>query len=421
MVQLPSRAAPELMKKILVVDDDLEIRQFLEDVLSPHFQVRTAEDGVAGLAAAKAERPDLVILDLLMPRMHGYEVVQRIRQDEELRGLKVLIASSKSYVSDQDTARKAGADDFITKPYDVATLLGKVQELVGGAKASVSLRFWGTRGSIPTPGQRTERYGGNTPCVEMRVGDRILIIDAGSGIRELGRSLMKEFQARPVSADLFISHTHWDHIQGLPFFAPIYLPQNRFTIHGVHGTTEGFADILRGQMSHQYFPVDMKAMGSNPSVMELDGPLQLGQAKVSYHYLNHPGLTVGFRIETPAATVCYLSDHEPYGRLNAKGEFSAKEDDAVARFVWRASLLISEAQYTDEEYKSKRSWGHSTFADVIGLAAKAEVKQLALFHHDPEHTDEMMDGFVAGCQELIRSQGYRIECFGAQEGMALHF
>ena len=409
------------MKKILVIDDDPEIRHLLIDVLRPHFEVRTAEDGVAGLTAAKAEKPDLVILDLLMPRLHGYEVLQLIRQDEGLRGLPVLVVSSKSYAADQETARKIGADDFITKPYDIKALLKKVQELVGGAKPPVTLRFWGTRGSIPTPGPRTERYGGNTPCVELRVGDQLIIIDAGSGIRELGRSLMREFQARPISADLFIGHTHWDHIQGLPFFTPLYLPQNRFTIHGAHGATESFADVLRGQMSHQYFPVDMKAMGSNPSVMELDGPLQLGQAKVSYHYLNHPGLTVGFRIETPAATVCYLSDHEPYGRLNAKGEFSAKEDDAVARFVWRASLLISEAQYTDEEYKSKRSWGHSTFADVIGLAAKAEVKQLALFHHDPEHTDEMMDGFVAGCQELIRSQGYRIECFGAQEGMALHF
>ncbi|MCX5794507.1 MAG: response regulator [Elusimicrobia bacterium] len=409
------------MKKILVVDDDPEVRQLLEDLLRPDFDVRTAEDGVAGLAAAKAERPDLVILDLLMPRMHGYEVIQRIRQDEGLRDLKVLICSSKSYAADQTTARQAGADDYITKPYDVGALLGKIQDLVGEAKSPVSLRFWGTRGSIPTPGPRTERYGGNTPCVELRVGGRLLIIDAGSGIRELGRALLKEFQAKPISADLFISHTHWDHIQGLPFFTPIYLPQNRFTIHGVHGTTQGFADVLRGQMSHQYFPVDMKAMGSNPSIVELDGPVQLGEAKVYYHYLNHPGIAVGFRVETPAATVCYLSDHEPYGRLNAKGEFSAKEDDAVAGFVRGASLLICEAQYTDEEYKTKRSWGHSTFADVIGLAAKAEVKQLALFHHDPEHTDEMMDGFVAGCQELIRSRGYRLDCFGAQEGMALHF
>ncbi|MDD5629486.1 MAG: response regulator, partial [Elusimicrobia bacterium] len=361
------------MKKILVIDDDDDICKFLTEVLRPDFEVRTAADGPAGLEAVRAEKPDLVILDLLMPRMHGYEVVQRIRQDESLRGLKVLVCSSKTYPTDQATARQAGADGFIAKPFDVAALLGTVQEFVGGAKTPVSLRFWGTRGSIPAPGPRTARYGGNTPCVELRVGGRLLIIDAGSGIRELGRALLQEFQARPIRADLFISHTHWDHIQGLPFFAPIYQPQNRFTIHGVHGTTEGFADVLRGQMSHQYFPVDMAAMSSHPDIVELEGPVQVGAAKVTYHFLNHPGIAVGFRIETPGAAVCYLSDHEPYGRVNAQGESSAKEDDAVAAFVRRASLLICEAQYTDEEYKTKRSWGHSTFADVIGLAAKAEV------------------------------------------------
>jgi phosphoribosyl 1,2-cyclic phosphodiesterase len=409
------------MKKIVIVDDDPEMRQLLSDVLRPNFQVRTADDGVEGLAALKAEKPDLVILDLLMPRMHGYEVVQKIRADEGLRDLKVLISSSKSYAADQDTARKAGADDYITKPYEVGALLSKVQDLVGGAKVPVTLRFWGTRGSIPTPGPRTQRYGGNTPCVELRLGDRIVIIDAGSGIRELGRALMKEFQAAPMSADILISHTHWDHIQGLPFFTPIYLPNNRFVIRGAHGTTESFANVLHGQMSHQYFPVDMKAMGSKPVIEELDGPFRIGEATVSYHFLNHPGITVGYRIDTPTAAVCYLSDHEPYGRLNAKGEFSAREDDAVAAFVRGASLLICEAQYTDEEYKMKRSWGHSTFADVIGLAVKAEVKQLALFHHDPDHTDEMMDGFVAGCHELIGKNGYKLECFGASEGMALYF
>jgi len=356
-----------------------------------------------------------------MPRMHGYEVVQRIRQDAELQGVKILISSSKSYAADMATARKAGADDYITKPYDIAALLGKVDELVGGAKTPVSLRFWGTRGSIPAPGPRTQRYGGNTPCTELRVGDRILIIDAGSGIRELGNSLMKEFQSKSIQADLLIGHTHWDHIQGLPFFPPLYMPQNRFVIHGVHGTTQPFSEVLAAQMSHPYFPVDMKAMCSNPQILELNGPLQLGDAKVTYHYLNHPGITVGFRIETRASAICYLSDHEPYGRLNQKGEFSTKEDDAVARFVRKADLLISEAQYTDEEYKFKRSWGHSTFTDVIGLAVKAEIKQLALFHHDPEHSDEMMDRFVADCQSFIAGRGYALKCFGAQEGMALRF
>jgi len=409
------------MKKIIIVDDDIETRQFLSQALGANFDVLAADDGPEGLALIKAEKPDLVILDLLMPKMHGFEVVQRLRQDEQLQTLKVLISTSKSYAADMVTARKAGANDYITKPFDLATLLGKVDEMIGGIKTPVALRFWGTRGSLPAPGPHTQRYGGNTPCVEVRIGDRLLIIDAGSGIRELGNSLLKEFRTRSIKADILIGHTHWDHIQGLPFFTPLYMPQNKFVIHGVHGTTQSFSEVIAAQMQHPYFPVDMKAMCSNPQIQELTGPLHLGETRISYHFLNHPGITVGFRIDTNASTLCYLSDHEPYGRLNAQGEFSAKEDDAVARFVQGADLLISEAQYTDEEYKFKRSWGHSTFTDVIGLAVKAEVKQLALFHHDPDHTDEMMDKFVAECQNFIKSRGYGLRCFGAQEGMALQF
>jgi phosphoribosyl 1,2-cyclic phosphodiesterase len=409
------------MKKIVIVDDDPEIQQLLVGILSPRFDVHTADDGQQGLAVIKQEKPDLVILDLLMPHMHGFEVMQRMRQDDELKSIKVLVSSSKSYPADVATARQAGADDYITKPYDIASLLAKVEGLIGKTPTPAALRFWGTRGSIPTPGTATQRYGGNTPCTELRIGDRLIIIDAGTGIRPLGDALMREFKSKPLTADLLIGHTHWDHIQGLPFFTPLYMPQNRFSIYGTHGTLGTFADILRQQMSPSYFPVDMKAMGSNPQLLELNGPLQLGEAQVSYHFLNHPGITVGFRIQTAAVTVCYLSDHEPYGRLNAQGQFSEKEDDAVARFAQGADLLICEAQYTEEEYKFKRSWGHSTFTDVIGLAVKAEAKQLALFHHDPGHNDDMMDRFVGDCQNFISSRGFKLKCFGAQEGMALQF
>lgn len=409
------------MKKIAIVDDDPEIQQLLQGLLSSRFDVRAAYNGKEGLDLIKREKPDLVILDLLMPQMHGFEVVERMRQDDELKNIKVLISSSKSYSADVATARKAGADDYITKPYNLEALLAKVEELIGGSQPTVTLRFWGTRGSIPTPGISTQRYGGNTPCTELRIADRFIIIDAGTGIRPLGDCLMREFKSRPITADLLIGHTHWDHIQGLPFFTPLYMPQNRFSIHGVHGTLGTFPEVLDRQMSPSYFPVDMKSMCSNPDIRELNGPMQLGEARVSYHFLNHPGITVGFRIETPAATICYLSDHEPYGRLNQQGEFSAKEDDAVARFAQGADLLISEAQYTEEEYKFRRSWGHSTFTDVIGLAVKAEAKQLALFHHDPAHTDEMMDRFVGDCQNFISSRGFQLKCFGAQEGMALQF
>lgn len=405
------------MKKILVVDDDQGMRDYLVEVLRPTYEVATANDGAEGLALARSSKPDLVILDLLMPRMHGFEVVKRIREDAALRDVKVLISSSKSYQHDQATARAAGADKYLVKPYQLDELMRSVSDLIGGARTPLQLKFWGTRGSIPAPGPLTERFGGNTPCTELRCGDLQLVIDAGTGLRELGNHMMK--QGGPADTHVLIGHTHWDHIQGLPFFTPAYLPNNRLTLYGVHGTTQPFSDVLAGQMAPAYFPVSMRDMLSKPRVVELEGPLKLGDLKITYHYLNHPGITVGFRIEAATWTVCYISDHEPYGKLNNKGEFSQKEDDAVARFVAGADILISEAQYTDEEYRVRRSWGHSTFTDVLGLAAKASVKQLVLFHHDPTHTDELMEKYLKECSAYARAQGFAMELEAAREGMVL--
>lgn len=283
--------------------------------------------------------------------------------------------------------------------------------------SSLQLKFWGTRGSIPAPGPLTEKFGGNTPCTELRVGDLQLVIDAGTGLRELGNDMMKK--GGPHETHVLVGHTHWDHIQGLPFFTPAYIPGNKLTLYGVHGTTQPFSEVLGGQMSPSYFPVSMRDMLSKPNVVELGGPLKLGPLAVTYHYLNHPGITIGFRVEHKDWTVCYISDHEPYGKLNNKGEFSQKEDDAVAKFVSGADILISEAQYTDDEYKMRRSWGHSTFSDVLGLAAKAKVKELVLFHHDPMHTDEMMERFVRECEDVSKAEGYGMEVVGAREGMVI--
>lgn len=281
----------------------------------------------------------------------------------------------------------------------------------------MQLKFWGTRGSIPSPGPLTQRFGGNTPCTELRHGDLQLVIDAGTGLRALGAEMMKK--GGPTQTHVLIGHTHWDHIQGLPFFTPAYIPGNKLTLYGVHGTTQSFADVLAGQMAPSYFPVSMRDMLSKPEVVELSGPLSLGGLTITYHYLNHPGITIGFRIEGPGWTVCYISDHEPYGKLNNKGEFSQKEDDAVARFAQGADILISEAQYTEEEYRSRRSWGHSAFTDVLGLAAKAQVKQLVLFHHDPTHTDELMEKYFRECADYAKAQGFAMALEAAREGMTL--
>ncbi len=281
------------------------------------------------------------------------------------------------------------------------------------------VRFWGVRGSIPTPGPATVGYGGNTPCVEIQAGEELLVVDAGTGIRELGMDLLKRTAGAPIKGRLFIGHSHWDHIQGFPFFTPLYLPNTRFQIYGIHGTTKSFQEVMAGQMHSTYFPVQMQDLASKPEFVELTAPVQLGAVKVSYHFLNHPGITVGYRFEHQGKVVSYISDHEPYSTLNPKGEFSDKEDGLIARFVADSDLLICEAQYTTDEYKIKRGWGHSTFNSVLDLAQMAGVARVALFHHDPLHNDDKVDAMLAESIALISSRKLSIECFAAREGQVI--
>ncbi|MEK7389117.1 MAG: MBL fold metallo-hydrolase [Elusimicrobiota bacterium] len=281
------------------------------------------------------------------------------------------------------------------------------------------VRFWGVRGSIPSPGPATVRYGGNTPCVEIQAGEELIIVDAGTGIRELGLDLLKRAVGSPIQGSLFIGHSHWDHIQGFPFFTPLYLPSSRFQVFGMHGTTKSFQDVMAGQMHSTYFPVQLQDLGSKPEFVELTAPIEIGPVKVSHHFLNHPGITVGFRFEHAGKVVSYISDHEPYSTLNTKGEFSDKEDAAIARFVAGSDMLICEAQYTVDEYKIKRGWGHSTFNSVLDLAQLAGVARVALFHHDPLHTDDTMDAMIAESLSLISSRSLTLECFAAREGQVV--
>ncbi|MBI4375025.1 MAG: response regulator [Elusimicrobia bacterium] len=406
------------MKKIVVIDDDASMRHVLSAILEDEgYAVSTADDGPSGINLVRREKPDMVLLDLLMPGMHGFEVFQRLKELESLRSTKILIVSSKSYPRDIKTAQELGVDGYLIKPFELHDLKEKVRHLIEGGGAPAQLRFWGTRGSIPAPGSQTQRYGGNTACTELKIGSRTIIIDAGTGLRELGQRLIKESAGQPVQADLFIGHTHWDHIQGFPFFTPLYDSRNRLMLYGSRGTDRSFKEVMSGQMTDPYFPVALSEVAAALSFAELSQPVELDGIKVTTHYLNHPGITIGFRFQSRNWSVAYISDHEPYAKL--QGSKFSEEDEKIAQFVQGADLLISEAQYTDEEYRIKKRWGHSTFSDVVTLAERAQVKKLALFHHDPTHTDEMMDRFVDHCREHVVKNRIKVECFAAQEGMSL--
>jgi phosphoribosyl 1,2-cyclic phosphodiesterase/CheY-like chemotaxis protein len=409
------------MEKLVLVDDDVEIRKVAELRLrAAGYEVLSAADGEAGLELIRRERPRVVILDLMMPKLHGYAVCQAIRSDPALRHIHVIITSAKSYAVDIQKAKDVGADVYLVKPYDLEELAAKVAAALQEGGPPLQVRFWGTRGSIPTPGKATARYGGNTSCVEVRCRDTIVMLDCGSGAREMGLALAQEFRGKPVEAHIFISHTHWDHIQGFPFFNPAYYPGSKITLYSLRGADKSLEKVFTGQMDASYFPVSLADMMGKLRFVELEGVVEVGEMKISHIYLNHPGLAVGFRIEAGKRSVVYVTDHEPYWRLLGDNEHNRRLDREITDFARGAGLYIREAQYTDEEYPGKRSWGHSTWSDALHAAQDAGVQMLALYHHDPMRDDDSLDAIVAECKKYMKKHEMNFLCFAASDGMQIN-
>src|ERR1700712_2581129 len=261
------------------------------------------------------------------------------------------------------------------------------------------VRFWGTRGSIATPGPTTVRFGGNTCCVEVITNDgKRVILDCGTGARPLGNELMQN-GPKPLRASILLSHTHWDHIQGFPFFTPLFIPGNEFTICAPGGVGNSLANVLAGQMEYTYFPVKLDQLPAKTTFRDLtEGVHDIDGVRVVAQYLNHPAICLGYRIEADGVSVAYLTDHEPFSDTLWRADAEPGQIESIlhagdrrhAEFMRNVDLVIHDCQYTPEEYPAKKNWGHSTYAYAVYLAAAAGVKKLVLMHHDPLHTDEMM-------------------------------
>lgn len=283
------------------------------------------------------------------------------------------------------------------------------------------VRFWGTRGSIATPGGATLRYGGNTSCVEVNSDSgAVILIDAGTGAHALGRALVE--QGRDGRGYILISHTHWDHIQGLPFFAPLFVAGNEWRIYGPRGLGQSLRDVLAGQMDYAYFPVTMNAFAANVHFHEVvEGGLSIGDVRIATQYLNHPVLTVGYRLEADGASVVYASDHEPRSPHAGEGRAQAVEggDSTHLAFMRDADLVIHDAQYTAAEYPAKIGWGHSTIEYAVDMAVAANARRLALYHHDPARADDAVDELVKLARERVAGIGANLIVSGAAEGSVI--
>jgi phosphoribosyl 1,2-cyclic phosphodiesterase len=286
---------------------------------------------------------------------------------------------------------------------------------------TLTVRFWGTRGSVPAPGADTVRYGGNTPCLEVRPpGGGLLIFDAGTGIRELGRALIAGANGDPIVADVFLSHAHWDHIQGLPYFAPLFARGNRFTFWSTAALMPAVDRALHEQMSPTVFPVPLDEVGATVEFRALGDTHKGTDYLLRPHAVRHPGGALAYRVSTlgeGARAMVYVSDNE----LGDAPGYTARagwRDDLIA-FARGASLLVHDAMYTTEEYARHRGWGHSQVADTVALAVDAEVERLALFHHSPERSDAAVDALVTEARAMVAKKGGKVDVMAAAEGLTL--
>jgi diguanylate cyclase (GGDEF)-like protein len=283
----------------------------------------------------------------------------------------------------------------------------------------VYVRFWGTRGSIAAPGDRTARFGGNTSCTEVRTPDgTVIVLDCGTGARELGLHLTQTLKP-PIHLHLFIGHTHWDHIQGFPFFVPAFIPGVELNVYAPLGFQQSLEEAMAGQMEYSYFPVKLRDLRSRIHFTELEeGFFRVSDVLVETQYLNHTAPTIAYRITGGGTTIAYVTDHEPFWKLQ-DGILHHPGDQRHVAFMRGADLVIHDAQYTEDEYRQRVGWGHSTIEYAVDVAMEAGARRVALFHHDPTHDDATMAQLEAGARERALAAGSPIEVFAAREGMEL--
>lgn len=296
----------------------------------------------------------------------------------------------------------------------------------------MKLKFWGVRGSIPTPGKPTVRYGGNTPSLELRLdNDELIIFDAGTGIRGLGDHLIANGES--LNTYLLITHPHWDHIQGFPFFKPVLISGNEITIVCTERKEVNLQRIIADQMNRIYFPVQLNELKAKINFRPIgEEELTIFGAHVRTMYVNHPGFTVGYRLEYKGKSLVYISDNEPFDRevSTRMSNFerivqdrylavSGDPNQRVFDFARDVDILIHDCTYTPEEYVDKVGWGHSHYLFTLKVAAEANAKHLVLFHHEPNHNDEKVDDILDKAKKEIRTKKYTFQCTAAREGLEL--
>lgn len=382
----------------VIIDNDLVAADIQRVLLEKQgYEVQVSLDPASAVEFVTEARPDILLIDIMSPKVDGLDLLSRLRLAPELRGLKIIVMSSKSYPADRDLAFAAGADGMISKPPDPATFVDRVLAL---AADNIDITYWGLRATLPVPGRKSLRYGGNTTCVSLELPrDQFFIFDAGSGMAELSRHVMAT-RGGALSAKIFISHPHRDHIEALPLFGPFQVPGNDFDIMGPGEGTLSMREIVAAQRDGIYAPLPMRPFAAQLRYRTLsEEEFLIGNVRISTLFLNHPGNCLGYRIALGERIFCFVTDNE----LHRKGmpghdpTFVQKLTD----FVRDADILLTDVSYGDEQYERRVNWGHSGTGEVAALAHAAGVKEVQLMQHDPEQTDDDIDAKLAEMQAVL--------------------
>jgi len=403
--------------KFFVVDDDPDTLALVSRLLTnAGHEVVVRASSTGAIRDIPDAQPDCVITDVMMPIMDGFELTRELRQRRELSGMKIIILSAKSYDFDRRRAREMGADGYITKPINRDSFIASINEIVS---EKVAVEYWGVHGTLPAPGAQYTRYGGNTPCVSVSIGgEPLYIFDCGSGIKKLSDRIMANMPGERFHGRVFISHTHWDHINTVPFFAPLYARGNQVELFGPYQGDLTIERAISAQMESVYFPVTVREFGARLVFRDLrEETLQFGPVRIDTMLLRHPGYCLGYKLTCRERVICYVTDNELY--LPTDPRHDARYVERLADFVRGADVLITDTTYRDHEYPSKVDWGHSCVGQVADLAARAEVKRLHLFHHDPDQTDVDIDAKLDDARKELARLGSKVVCEAPAEGSSL--
>jgi len=396
-----------------IVDDDPSAVETMTMLLKDAgFSVTSSTKSTGIIDGIAKKKPDVVLGDIMMPGVDGFQLCKQVREHKGLKKTKFIIVSAKTYDFDQKRSFEFGANGYIRKPVNKETFSDKVNRILDD---HIDMRFWGVRGTLPVSGQNTLKYGGNTSCVTLEFPrEQFFIFDGGSGIKNLGDWLLSQ-QRKAIQAKIFISHPHWDHINAFPFFGPLYLQGNEFEVLGANQGDKTMREMVSAQMEGVYFPITFSQFAARVYFRDLEEEkLMVEGIEVETKLLSHPGKCLGYRVNYNGRSVCYITDNEMY--VETSSSYNPHYEKRLAEFVQGTDALITDCTYTDEEYATKEGWGHSCISKVANLADMAKVKNLYLFHHDPDQKDSDIDRKFDTAVKMLRARKSKTKCIAPKEG-----